>query len=206
MLAALAQCTQLTSLGLSVMVWKGDQVVHCCDHALPVPGQLTQLRCLTVNQEVLLRDGGSCLAPLTQLTHLHVMMPGRYELRGWSAWHKAWARATETRRQQLEKKRQQLEEEFVAGLQQQLQQLQGWPASMQQVVLDLHADADVQMRKPRCWTFTLVGPGSGEVSVWLEQRRSSVDRLAPGWARPFHPCPHLPGVWELQGPASPAEP
>jgi hypothetical protein len=191
MLAALAQCTQLTSLVLSLMVLQGSYR----HHDLPVPGQLTGLRSLTACEEVLLRDGASSLVPLTQLTRLHVTQSKNTDI----SWDRrlAWDRASEEGRQQME-------EEFVAGLQQQLQQLPGWPASLQQVLLDMPPDAPVREGKPHSWTFTPVGRGNGKVSVWLEQSR--LLDFAPGWVRPFRPCPHLPGVWELQGPASPAEP
>jgi hypothetical protein len=34
-----------------------------------------------------------------------------------------------------------------------------------------------------------------KVAIWMEQHDSS----AASWSRPLRPCPHLPGVWELQG-------
>jgi hypothetical protein len=91
-------------------------------------------------------------------------------------------------------------ERDMAGLQQQLQLelLPGWPASMQQVVLTMVVPADAEEVKSHCWTFTPSSPGSRQVTVWLEPHRQRRD-LAKGWSRPFRPCPHLPGVWELQG-------
>jgi hypothetical protein len=188
MLASLAQCTQLTSLTLHVGVLDDD---HYRDHDLGPPAQLTRLRCLTVSQGVLLRDGGCWLGPLTELTRLCVTLPRTFSCNVWKC--------------STDEQRQHIEEEYVAGLQQQLQRVPVWPASMQQVVLDLPEDACVRECKPRCWSFTTVNHGSGQISVWLEQRRGSLP-VAPGWARPLYACPHLPGVWELQGPASAPSP
>jgi hypothetical protein len=205
-LANLGQCTQLTSLGLHVSVAEGSYR----HHDLPVPGQLTGLQHLTVSQEVLLRDGGSCLTPLTQLTRLHVILQSDLPERKKQAWHVdavyddtpfgdvpvAGASYTEYDWEvDPEVEQQQVEEEYVAGLQQQLPQLPGWPPGMQQVVLHKAECADAEEFKARCWTFTPFSPGSKQISVWLEQQRG----VAQGWSRPFRPCPHLPGVWELQG-------
>jgi hypothetical protein len=95
----------------------------------------------------------------------------------------------------------------IAMAQQLRQQVQAWPASLQQVVVlyDLQLDEDFfhsTRFKPECWQFNSAAPGGGQFSVWLEEDAEShedVIDMAPGWARPFSPCPHLQGVWELQG-------
>jgi hypothetical protein len=89
-----------------------------------------------------------------------------------------------------------------AAAQELLQQVPEWPASLQQVEVWVESIPGSVLFQPRCWTFIPVSAPGLQISVWMELR----DSTAKGWVRPFRPCPHLPGVWELQGPASPAEP
>jgi hypothetical protein len=74
-----------------------------------------------------------------------------------------------------------------------LQQVQEWPASLQQV--EVWVSSDDTGAKRMCWQHTPAVPAGGRFTVWVEQREGK----AAGWTRPLRPCPHLPGVWELQG-------
>jgi hypothetical protein len=186
--ARLAQCTQLTSLVLRLHMMAEPSADTAQRKAasgpslLHVPEQLTGLRHLTICKGLLLEAGGAWLAPLVQLTSLHVLLPKRV----------AWDVLDERHQQQVEE---QQEAGYVGALQEQLQQVVGWPASLQSVVLWMHPRWDISRTCETCsWCFTPAA-GSRLVTVWYEQQRG----MARGWARPFRPCPCLPGVWELQG-------
>jgi hypothetical protein len=195
MSASLAQCTQLTSLVLLLdVVDNSDSDSDTADSQhriaagglsfLPVPEQLTGLRHLTISKNALLEGGGGWLGALTQLTSLHVVLPKIDACRRPAC--NALGRA------HLQVQEQQ-ETGYVAAVKEQLQQVVGWPASLQQVVLWVHPEASIGVCKT--WSFFPPGAGSRQVTVWYEQQRGT----AKGWARPFSPCPYLPGVWELQG-------
>jgi hypothetical protein len=81
-----------------------------------------------------------------------------------------------------------------------LQEVAGWPASLQQVVLWEAKQVDFLRQATSCWTHTASQPGAARFGVRFEDAdRDGYATVAQGWARPFRPFPHLPGVWELQG-------
>jgi hypothetical protein len=177
---SLAQCTQLTRLELAVRgsVIAGGMQGVCY---LPVPQQLVGLRRLTVPAELLEQEAGAWLAPLTALTRVGVNMT---EAAPWQR-----LRAMEGEGHTHRAKAQAL-----------LQQVADWPASLQQVVFWVAKYSSVNESCPSCWQHTPAQPGAMPFGVWFEEGRSSGDAfVAQGWARPFRRCPHLPGVWELQG-------
>jgi hypothetical protein len=172
--AALEQCTQLTSLHLAVTL------PFTYATTLPfmgVPQQLVGLRRLTVPAELLEQEVGAWLAPLTALTRLCLDMPSHML-------HFAGGTPGGAESQGLPMQAQ------VQGV---LQQVQAWPASLQQVVMWVSSDR--MGVKRMCCEYIPAVPAGGRFSVWVEQREGK----AAGWARPLRPCPHLPGVWELQG-------
>jgi hypothetical protein len=174
--AALAQCTQLTSLMLDLDK-EGAAGVRPWLAALQ---QLTGLRRLSVPTTLLSRRRGSWLAVLRQLTHLR--------LRVWQQDFNKW---------QLPPRSPDLEvRSWAPGVIEQalLQQVPEWPATLQQV--EVWVPVHLLQVKPAGWQFTAARPAGLQFSVWLEQQDSGTAR---GWERPFRPCPHLPGVWELQG-------
>jgi hypothetical protein len=185
--SGLAQGTQLTALALVVCVTgAGVQGGHDATY-MPVPEAMTGLRCLTVHASVLGHEGGGWLAPLTQLTSLcvhlpykHVCLPGG-QVCGDAA-------------------EQPMQSGCWAAAQGLLQQVGQWPASLRQVLFQVVGRPKGNKgpgAKPSCWEFTPVESSVGQqVSVWLEEGPGAA---AAGWARPFQPCPCLPGVWELQG-------
>jgi hypothetical protein len=169
----LAQCTQLTSLGLLVVEEDEAAVEHLCVVALQ---QLTGLRCLTVLAQLLLCEQGMWLPALTQLTCLCVEL-------------------TETEAEQASARN--CEEMYPATAQWLLGQVQQWPPQLQQVVFQLEHMCMMGFHSitPMRWQFG-AAPGNRQITAWLEES----DQSAARWARPFCPCPHLRGVWELQGP------
>jgi hypothetical protein len=175
--AALEQCRQLTSLGLAVALPSAD-TTPCTQPFLPVPQQLTGLRCLRVPAELLEQQQGAWLAPLTALNRLCLDLPshmGHWEFR-------------------LLRKAEQPGEPMQALVTEVLQQVQEWPASLQQV--EVWVTAGSTGAKRMAWEYVSEAPVGGRFSVWLEQ----LEGKGAGWGRPLRPCPHLPGVWELQEP------
>jgi hypothetical protein len=77
------------------------------------------------------------------------------------------------------------------------EQIEQWPPSLQQVVFWVESAYFIEKFVPMCWQLPASGPSSAHVTAWMELQ----DKSAAGWSRPFRPCPHLPGLWELQGPA-----
>jgi HPt (histidine-containing phosphotransfer) domain-containing protein len=136
--------------------------------------QLTGLRRLTVPEWRLKHEQGSWVSHLTALTCLCVELS-----RG----------SRDVSREGYQAKAQRL----VEGVAQQ------WPAQLQQVMFWVDPRSDGDSFQPMWWQFTPPTPGSAAVTVWLEEP----DGSAAGWARPLCPCPHLPGVWELQGEVAP---
>jgi hypothetical protein len=197
--ASLAQCTQLTALELAVssrVVAGGNQaglaflpVTQQLVTFLPVPQQLVGLRHLTVPVQLLEQEAGAWLAPLTALTHLCVssregMLSHMEQLHALSD------------PQVL----QQVGCTYQAKAQALLQQVAEWPASLQQVVFWVVKCLPIIGAGPSYWQHTPAQPGGKPFAVWLEEGdRSGGASVAQGWVRPFRPCPHLPGVWELQG-------
>jgi hypothetical protein len=178
--AALAQCTQLTSLFLELSKDWGKPY-------LPVPQQLTGLQRLTVPWDLMRQEADAWLAPLTALTRLccdttvgGLLLPGEWP--GLFATHP----------------RQQLGPLHRAKAQEVLQQVQVWPPALQQVVVWMDQRLAVQGIAPRHWQHTPSALGSAPFTVYFEEgNRSGSGQAAQGWARPFSPCPHLPGVREL---------
>jgi hypothetical protein len=191
--ALLERCTQLTALDLAVCSipdFNGDLALAF----LAVPQQLTGLRRLTVPVELLAHEERAWLAPLTALTRLCVTMTDavlpaeqRPFLIGDAEQWRQWLQEALT---------------LQAKVQELLQQVAVWPASLQQVMFwvpNVYPRLEKRVR-PSCWQYTPPAPGSTQFDVWFEVGGPSGDAsVASSWARPFRPCPHLPGVWELQG-------
>jgi hypothetical protein len=135
--------------------------------------QLTALKSVTMPAELLQWEGGACLARLTALTELGVNLGGVDD---------EGTGTCDVRSK-------------VQGL---LEKVQAWPAGLQQVLVVWCTFRGCAHPKRECWKFTQAAPGGGKFSVWVEEFHTTI--TAPGWARPFSPCPHLPGVWELQAP------
>jgi hypothetical protein len=184
--ACLAQCTQLTSL---VLLLRGDQRYADCPWSTAVC-HLTGLRHSMVPAEVLQQEAGAWLVPLGALTCLCV------ELQSWESLHPREEHMAFYADEQQQ--RQWMEAQYRTA-QQLLQQVQVWPASLQQVVFGFSGAGDVQVMPSR-WQHTpsRSGASSQQIAVWLEEDYMC-GQLVQHWARPFNPCPHLPGVWELQG-------
>lgn len=183
----LAQCTQLTSLVLTMSSIIGYVRSANC----PWPAalrHLTGLRRLEVPSEVLQQEEGTWLAPLGALTYLCIELPPWCAPRDFEGTYEA----------ELQLRRQWRDAQYPMA-QQLLQQVQEWPASVQQVVLGFSDMVDGFVM-PRCWQHTLPGPEARQFAVWLEGDFVLHSFwVAQHWARPFSPCPHLAGVWELQG-------
>jgi hypothetical protein len=179
--ASLAQCTQLTSLKLW-LTGRGQSY-------LPVPQQLVGLRCLTVPWELLEHEAGAWLAPLTALTRLCVVM-----------WRGLLPMAGYPGTLEYAEAQRQTGPLHQARVEEVLQQVQVWPPAMQQVVVWMDRRLATQGVAPRSWQHTPAAPGSAPFSVFFEEGdRFGSSQVAEGWARPFSPCPHLPGVRELPG-------
>jgi hypothetical protein len=164
LVGSLAQFTQLTSLVVAatrICDLSGHQ--HVC--ALQ---QLTGLRCLTVPGQ-LLKEAGAWLAPLTALTRLCV----RVSLSAWEtecevdtegcSSHQVAAAVEEPR---LRREAEEL-----------LEQVQAWPASLQQVVMRYtFNDGGERYRshfKPGSWQFTPAVQSDVQLSVWIEEESST---------------------------------
>jgi hypothetical protein len=176
---SLAECTQLTALVVGSVY---AMSVYPITSALQ---QLTGLRRLTVPELVLQAGAGAWLAPLTALTCLCVRLllwVPEADNEGFNTRSPAVVAAVG-------------EPCLRAVVQQQLlQRVPAWPAGLQQVLL-MAVRSNVSNFRSECWQYTQAASGGAKFSVWLEEGIGS----APRWARPFRPCPHLPGVWELQG-------
>jgi hypothetical protein len=180
--STLAQATQLTSLVLDL-----GNVQQAADGEVwvAVLQQLTGLRRLAVAGPLVLCQGGSWVAQMVQLTRLEL------HVRQDALLSAALPVSVE----------EEVHSPAYGVIEQNLlQQIPEWPASMQQVVVWLPDPWEplwqrIPLLKPVCCQFTAPQPAGLQFSVWLEQRNAT----ARGWARPFRPCPHLPGVWELQG-------
>jgi hypothetical protein len=193
--AALVQCTQLTSLHLAVTSPDATSSEGVCYMAVPEQ-QLVGLRALTVPAELLEQQQGAWLAPLTALTRLGVKLPVRQR------WDPPQEPLTHEACQEAQWQWYEAQEQGVhdaAG--RLLEQVQAWPAAMQQVVFWAPRRLLVTGFQPRRWQHTpAASPGRPGFTVWLEDVGPyTYSTAAPGWARPFAPCPHLPGVWQLQG-------
>jgi hypothetical protein len=91
----------------------------------------------------------------------------------------------------------------VKGAQKLLQQVQVWPASLKQVVV-WEAKQPIFGKGPCSWQHTPSEAGGVHLDAWFEDAdRDGGAKVARNWARPFRPCPHLPGVWELRGEVQP---
>jgi hypothetical protein len=208
--AALEQCTQLTSLHLAAsyrVTERNRHLLTLSRHFVGVPQQLVELRCLSVPSELLEQQQGAWLAPLTALTRLCLDLPLCVQYQG--------------RLPVPREGEQQDDVPLQALVTEVLQKVQDWPASLQQVEVrvspELRVTQPVMPRgmrrhkaaaqrelkwissritgaKRMCWEHTPEAPAGGRFSVWVERQEGK----AAGWGRPLPPCPHLPGVWELQ--------
>jgi len=161
--------------------------------------QLTGLQRLTVEERLVMCEQGVWLAPLTALTHLCVLLNDPQE-----GLPEVEAHVSSSAAQQ----RQQQQQQWVGGptpaAGQLLEQVQVWPPGLQQLVLWAALWWTNRWVMPRHWRHTPQAPGSVPFDVWWEQEAAvGSPGVAQGWARPFRPCPHLPGVWELQGECKP---
>jgi hypothetical protein len=128
---------------------------------------------------MLVQDGGSWLSVFTQLTRLEVTLTGA-SLQGLPV---------------LVFGQQQQRPRSVVAAQGYLEQVQQWPASLQQVMFWVEQPLISPGFLPSCWEYEPPSLDGKQLSVWVEAQ----DGAATNWLRPFSPCPHLPGVWELQG-------
>lgn len=150
-----------------------------------VPPGLTGLQRLTVPSELLQQEANVWLAPLTALTGLYVIMGS--ELLS-DASYEDWSEARQ--QQQLGPRHQARAQEVL--------QVQVWPPGLRQVVWWVEEGQARQGVAPRHWQHTPSAPGSVPFDVFFEEGdHSGSSKVAPGWARPLCPCPHLPGVREL---------
>jgi hypothetical protein len=180
--AWLAHCSQLTSLRLpsnTTYTYPGRRP------SLAVSRQLAGLRCLDVPAELLEQEAGAWLAHLTTLTRLGLDLLSHHMEEGRTAASHPERRSGAGEGQVQGVRRQ---------VQEVLQAVQVWPASLQQVVVRVTGDNGKRARRVG-WEYTHGVPAEGGFHVWVEQQ----EYTAVGWARPFCPLPHLPGVWELQG-------
>jgi hypothetical protein len=222
--SSLGQCTQLTRLGLLSKVrsednYDSDSVEDSdysedssdADDADQLPAQvntgplvlalqqLTGLRCLTVHPQLLQHEAGTWLGSLTALTRLCVQLPDYFSVQ--PRYPKAqpdrgvWGEVLDDTRPEGAWLGQRSEAEARSLL----QQVQAWPASLQCVVFWI-APMSYKWRHtlicPKTWEHSIGGRAQGSIQVWLELPGEA----AQGWPRPFQPCPHLQGVWELQAP------
>jgi hypothetical protein len=198
--ASLEQCTQLTSLHLAI-----SMSYTSTPPFLAVPQQLAGLRCLRVPAQLLEQEAGAWLAPLTALTRLCLDLPSRM-LQHWCGelpqvvFKKPLAVEYSDFNPVVVQQAAQQVQEGAQGVKavvtEVLQQVEEWPASLQQVVVQVSSGCVGPKRMS--FQFTPEGSAGGPFAVWVEQQEGE----AAGWARPLHPCPHLPGVWELQGQAA----
>jgi hypothetical protein len=189
LVTSLGHCTQLTSLVFLVKV-SAQSSTACC-FVEPPSHQLQALQRLVIHKHLLVFYEGDWLAPLARLSTLEVILPSSVrELFGWGIPHSCPCNANQWCPL----------EDHPIMLRKLLRKVGEWPPSLQSVVLWVHWMAGQSKCKTRSWAFTPPGAGSSssssrKVTVWYEQRRGTAER----WARPLRPCPHLPGVWELQG-------
>jgi hypothetical protein len=180
---ALAQCTQLTSLVLE----EGGMDSGTCVSALQ---QLTGLRSLVLSEQLVVWEQSTWLAPLTALTRLCVTgLEHGVELEPHERRPRIGPGAGDGRL---------CPGKVLAGYHAKArsigQQVQQWAPGLQHVVSC--CEREIVWFAPMWCQLAPAAAGAAGVTVWLEQQEG----FAVGWARPFTPCPHLPGVWELQGP------
>jgi hypothetical protein len=175
----LVQCTQLTSL---VLLAQGPGGAGGYFALGPSLQQLTGLQSLTVREAVVMEDQGAWLAPLTQLTRMCVTL------------HTLDEDSSPPCSPSSEQEQQRVLEHHSRACALWQQQARQWPSSLQQVVFWVTHFPVSGRFKPMCWQLPASAPGRAQVTAWLAQQ----GRSASGWARPLRPCPHLPGVWELQ--------
>jgi hypothetical protein len=167
-----------SSLGQCTQLTSLKLVGNDYDRTSPLE-QLTGLRCLDVPALLLEQESGAWLAPLTALTQLHVSLTHA----------QFWVHAAIPIQEGAS------EADLVVAVQKHLSNVHAWPASLQQVEFTWYGGSgNIQ---PRSWRFGPTATSSAQFNVWVEQYHGT----ALGWGRPLRPCPHLPGVWELQGEA-----
>jgi hypothetical protein len=188
-------CTQLTSLRVMVKLGnpyrrrQAPRFVHA-------PVQLTGLRNLALPGDVFEYDDGASLAPLSHLTSLRLRVwpgPVRTALVEGPVsqvhdWRAVWRQVGRTDRDAVQL---QLLDALEAA------QSSGGACFMTTGMGSLAA-APPTVTTPTHWQVTPAVPGgAGPIRVYTEEDMWQVH----GWSQPLVPCPHLPGVWELQGEA-----
>jgi hypothetical protein len=181
---AIQGCTQLTSLELK----EGTNWLRAGFWAASLQ-HLTGLRSLLAPSKVLVHQGAPWLAPMRHLVTLQVWLPVFERLPD----HLRCA--PDAARQQWQQQQMQQLEVAARGV---LQQVQEWPASLQQVVIWARPPGSVLSPQPRFWRFLPAGPGRAPFLVRLD---TSGGEPRPA-ASQRRPCPYLPGAWELQGEAA----
>jgi hypothetical protein len=193
----LEQCTQLTALELMVLInppggpyarRRGPR------HFVPAPEQLTGLRRLAFPGDLLVTDDGVWLAPMVHLTSLCLRVwpgPVRYAVVEGPVcrvqdWSDVWEEVVDAGNAAGE-------EELFATLQRvnanghRVAVFGGWGGPLY--------TAPPQTPVPTHWQVTPAVPGAAPITVYTEEE----EWLGHGRSQPVMPCPHLPGVWELQG-------
>jgi hypothetical protein len=163
-----------------------DGLAHCT--------QLTALTLLVRAQDSHPQGDDGCIHVLQQLTRLcRLAVPSAVVVHAAGAWLASLSHLT-CLCVQLPRASSEWDypRAVVEGL---VCQVQGWPALMQQATRAVMQSPDSAGSGPALWQFTPAVPGATLVHLWVEEE----DWAAHGWSQPLKPCPHLPGVWQLQG-------
>jgi hypothetical protein len=178
--ACLARCAQLTSLVLLVEDASGAEEPDGDEDEegetetwVPALQRLRGLRSLTIHEELLGCERGAWLAGLTQLSSLCVNLNNLLPPAGLDVYPQA------------------PDQMIVIKARLLVKQVQLHRAGLQQVTFWVSSNLVASSFSP------MSVPCGTQVTVWLERQGD----VASGWARPLRSWPHLPGVWELQGPA-----
>lgn len=177
---SLARCTQLTSLTLYIRV-TGDATAQ----AACVLPSLTGLRALCVPASVVVPGDGACVASMTGLTQLGVLLPvttSNTPLPFSSTTSLPCMAGDQGEQQPLERQ----QYSMACGLLQRFRSAwQVWPPGLQHVHF-LAFGTPIKR-----WEFHQ--PASSEMRV--------TERPGGDWAECstllHRPCPHLPGIWEM---------
>jgi hypothetical protein len=173
--SGLALCTQLDTLDLGTTA--ADR-----EGSLSVLPPLVGLSSLGVFSNVVEHGGGACLAPLTGLTQLIVMLPYA-DKQPWSCNEPPYAEGEQTPQDR--------QWDMAQGVMQRISSIwQVWPAGLRRVCLLVPHHPPWYRLEPQRWEILPEAPSGMRVTVNLAQ--SSV-----AFSPSFQACPHLPGVWEM---------